>query len=108
MTGCGNSSLSWQALKTNILCGDFIEACYPSMNRSRLINASAYLAAGLSTEIIAYKRILSSAYFPLPLSILVSNDRVGMTVASLVAFTISLVGTLVSNKLDAMRKRKED
>ena len=28
--GGGQASLSWQALKTNLLCGDFIEAAYPS------------------------------------------------------------------------------
>lgn len=108
ITRSGNSSLSWQALKTNILCGDFIEACYPFMERSRVINTAAYLAAGISTEIIVCQRLLSSAYFPLPLSILISNDRFGMSVASSVAFGISLIGTLVSNKLDAIRKRKGD
>eukprot|EP00956_Cyclotella_meneghiniana_P006992 scaffold9402_cov77-Cyclotella_meneghiniana.AAC.7 len=33
--GSGHRSLSWRALKTNILCGDFIEACYPYMDKSR-------------------------------------------------------------------------
>jgi hypothetical protein len=109
-----NTSLSWQALKTNILCGDFIEACYPSMEKSRLINVAAYLAAGISTEVIVSRRLLSSAYMPLPLSILMSNDRWGMIAASSIAFGISLVGTIIANKLDAItntmkrdEKRKE-
>jgi hypothetical protein len=103
----GNSSLSWQALKTNILCGDFIEACYSSMERSNVINATAYLAAGISTEIIVCQRLLSSAYFPLPLSILISNDRQGMVAASSIAFGICLIGTLISNKLEIDKEDKE-
>ena len=110
----GNTSLSWQALKTNILCGDFIEACYPSMEKSRVINVAAYLAAGISTEVIVRQRLLSSAYMPLPLSILMSNDRWGMIAALSIAFAISLVGTIIANKVDAItntmkrdEKRKE-
>lgn len=102
-----NTSLLWQALKTNILCGDFIEACYPSMEKSRLINAFAYLAAGASTEIIVRQRLLSSAYMPLPLSILVSNDRRGMIVASSIAFGVSFVGTLTANMIDSLTTSKK-
>jgi hypothetical protein len=103
----GNTSISWQALKTNILCGDFIEACYPSMEKSKLINVAAYLAAGISTEIIVRERLLSSAYMPLPLSILISNNRLGMFAASSIAFGISLVGTLVANTLDSVTKKRD-
>mmetsp|Transcript_11252 Transcript_11252/g.16122 ORF Transcript_11252/g.16122 Transcript_11252/m.16122 type:complete len:159 (+) Transcript_11252:136-612(+) len=102
----GNTSLSWQALKTNVLCGDFIEACYPSMERSRLINIAAYLAAGASTEVIVRRRLLSSAYMPLPISILISNDRRGMIAASSIAFGISFVGTIMANQLDLMTKKR--
>lgn len=104
----GNTSLSWQALKTNILCGDFIEACYPSMEKSRLINFAAYLAAGISTEIIVCRRLLSSAYMPLPLSILISKDRWGMSVASSIAFGISFVGTIMANMTDSITKKSDD
>lgn len=99
--GGGHASLSFQALKTNLLCGDFIEAAYPSMERSRIINGSAYIAAGLSTEIILNRRVLSSAYLPLPLAIWISNDRWGMGAACLVAFVVSCFGTLASNILSS-------
>ena len=102
----GTTSLSWQALKTNILCGDFIEACYPSMEKSRLINAAAYLAAGASTEVIVRRRVLSSAYMPLPLTVLISNDRWGMIAASSIAFSISFVGTIIANQLESMTKKR--
>ena len=103
----GNKSLSWQALKTNILCGDFIEACYPSMEKSRLVNAFAYLAAGTSTEIIVRQRVLSSAYVPLPISVLISNDRWGMIAASSVSFGISFVGSLIANQINSVTMDKK-
>ena len=102
-SGGGHASLSWRAFKTNLLCGDFIEAAYPYMERSKMINGSAYLAAGLSTEIILQRRVLSTAYLPLPLAIWVSNDRWGMGIASSVAFVVSFFGTLASNIIDRWR-----
>eukprot|EP00569_Conticribra_weissflogii_P008840 CAMPEP_0171366170 /NCGR_PEP_ID=MMETSP0879-20121228/5193_1 /TAXON_ID=67004 /ORGANISM="Thalassiosira weissflogii, Strain CCMP1336" /LENGTH=717 /DNA_ID=CAMNT_0011873907 /DNA_START=31 /DNA_END=2180 /DNA_ORIENTATION=+ len=76
--GGGRESLSRQALKTNLFCGDFIEAAYPYMEKSKIINGSSYLAAGLSSEILLQRRVLSTAYLPLPLAIWISNDRLGM------------------------------
>ncbi|KAL7535923.1 hypothetical protein ACHAXR_006812 [Thalassiosira sp. AJA248-18] len=103
-SGGGHASLSIQALKTNLLCGDFIEACYPSMERSKIINGSAYLAAGLSTEIILQRRVLSTAYLPLPLAIFISNDSWGMSIACLVAFVVAFSGTLAFNVIDTCRR----
>ena len=93
----GHALLSWRALKTNIFCGDFIEAAYPSMEQSWIINVSAYVAAGTSTEILIHQRVFSSAYLPLPVAIWISNDRLNMSIACLVAFFISLSGTIASN-----------
>merc|ERR1711862_502369 len=93
----GNVSLSWQALKTNLCCGDFIEAAYPYMEKSRVIRISAYFAAGISSEIILQRRVYGMAYFPLPLAIWISNDCIGMTAACLAAYIISLTGTIIAN-----------
>ena len=108
--GDGQASLARQALKTNLLCGDFIvsgshvssgsppkrrdltilspsgtasgqEAAYPSMERSRLVNISSYIAAGIASEILFQRRVYSSAYFPLPLAIWISKDRFGMAIS---------------------------
>mmetsp|Transcript_41552 Transcript_41552/g.75958 ORF Transcript_41552/g.75958 Transcript_41552/m.75958 type:complete len:483 (-) Transcript_41552:10-1458(-) len=100
----GMASLSWQALRTNVLCGDFIEAAYPSMERSTIINGSAYVAAGLSTEILLQRRVLSTAYLPLPMAVWISNDRWGMGIACSVAFVVSLFGTLFSNAISIRRR----
>ena len=93
----GHALLSWRALKTNLFCGDFIEAAYPSMEQSWIINASAYVAAGISTEILLHQPVLCSAYLPLPVAVWISNDRLSMSIACLVAFSISLSGTIASN-----------
>ena len=97
--GSGQASLAWQALKTNLFCGDFIEAAYPSMERSKLINRSAYVAAGMSTEILLKRRVLSTAYLPLPLAIWISNNRLFMGIACFIAFAVSFMGTIISNTI---------
>jgi len=95
--GSGHTSLSWQALKTNIFCGDFIEAAYPSMERSSIINVSAYIAGGLSTEVLMKRSVLSTAYLPLPIAIWISNDRIGMGLACMIAYIVSFCGTIIAN-----------
>lgn len=102
--GGGMSSLSWRALRTNVLCGDFIEAAYPSMERSRIVNGSAYVAAGLSTEILLRRRVLSTAYLPVFAAIWISNDRWGMGVACSVAFLVSFGGTIAANAIDIVKR----
>jgi len=97
--GSGHASLSWQALKTNIFCGDFIEAAYPSMERSSVINVSAYVAAGLSTEVLMKRSVLSTAYLPLPIAIWISNDRIGMGLACMIAYVVSFCGTIIANAI---------
>lgn len=102
--GAGHKLLSWQALKTNLLCGDFIEAAYPYMKSSKLINVSAYMAAGVSSELLMKRRILATAYLPLPLVIWLSNDRIGACIICTIAFVICLAGTLLSNLSIALTK----
>lgn len=97
--GSGHASLSWQALKTNIFCGDFIEAAYPSMERSSVINVSSYIAGGLSTEVLMKRSVLSTAYIPLPIAIWISNDRIGMGLACTIAYVVSFCGTIIANAI---------
>jgi hypothetical protein len=40
-------SLAKRGITINLLCGDFIEACYPHMERYRLVNLSGYAASSL-------------------------------------------------------------
>lgn len=72
-------SLSKRAMYINLLCGDFVEACYPFMDKHRLINFGCYLGSGMSSAFLVMVEDedipLSSAYLPLPLSIWLSGSR---------------------------------
>ena len=102
-------SLCKRAVRINLLYGDFIEAAYPFMEESRLVNVAGYLASGLSTEILARnpEDILSLAYLPLPVCILLANDWHRMALASFVAFGVSFVGTAINNFLFDRKKSKQ-
>lgn len=103
-------SLCKRAVRINLLYGDFIEAAYPFMEESRLVNAAGYLASGISTEFLARnpRDILSLAYLPLPVSILLANDWHRMALASFIAFGVSFAGTAINNVLfDRSKKTKQ-
>ena len=88
------SSLYQRGLYTNILCGDFIEVCYPLMNQNTIVNVGGYVASACSVSILT-ENCKSSAYVPLPLSIWLADDMQRMTIAACVAFSISFVFTII-------------
>jgi len=105
-----DASLCQRGLRTNILYGDYVEACYPFMEQSTITNAGGYLASGLSSAwLVASKDPTlpkSLAYLPFPLSIaLARHEWQRMLVASSIAFTVSFVAAFAS-PLVASRKRK--
>jgi hypothetical protein len=98
----------------NVLFGDFVEACYPFMDRSKIINISGYVASALSCaylvfelheidnadEMISMKEIRtvpkSFAYVPFPIAIALSGHLwLKMLTASGMAFGIPFMGTLL-------------
>ena len=85
-----------RGLRTNLLCGDFIEVAYPYMEESILINIGGYLASGLSTAMLS-DTSKSSAYLPLPLSLWLADDWKEMALASCIAFGVSFLFTLLSS-----------
>jgi len=96
----GDAALSKRGLYINLLCGDFIEAAYPFMERSKIVNFFSYLACGASTEILYSKdptEVLSSAYVPFWMSIWLANDWKRMGTACVVAFGISFIGSIIGN-----------
>jgi len=91
-------SLCQRAVRINLLYGDFVEACYPFMERHPWINAGCYLGSGLSTVVLvqgAKELPLSLAYLPLPVSIWLAGHN--MFVASAVAFLIPFVSTVLNH-----------
>lgn len=94
-------SLCKRAVRINLLYGDFIEAAYPFMEQSKIVNAVGYLASGMSTQVLARKPedILSSAYLPLPVSIWLAKDWQRMALASFIAFGVSFAGAALNSIL---------
>ena len=91
------ASASARAVRINLLCGDYVEACYPYLDRSRLAHASAFAGAALAGSIIVGAGARSSAYLPLPIAVAVAADRwMAMAAACVVAFLVPLAGTLLA------------
>ena len=99
-------SLAKRGMTINLLCGDFIEACYPHMERYRLVDLSSYLASSVSAMIISGS-CKSSAYLPFPIAIWLADDRKAFLTASIVAFVIPFIGTIM-NYFIFVRKSKMD
>ena len=102
-------AISKRGVKINLLCGDFIEAAYPFMERSVIVNGFAYLAGGLSTEILYSQRpedALSSAYLPFGLCIVLAKDMERMTLACGVAFVTSFIGAVIGHFVSWSRTPK--
>jgi len=92
-------TITRRGLKINLFCGDFIEVAYPYMERSAIVNLSAYIASGVATEILYSSdplQVMSSAYFPFPVSIFLAQDCFRISLAMLSAFMISFLGMLLS------------
>lgn len=91
-------ALCKRAVRFNLLFGDFVEACYPFMERHAFINVGSYIASALSSYILVTypgSVILPNqvpttlAYLPLPASIcLAGNGWQPMLLASVIAFGI--------------------
>ena len=99
-------SLAKRGFTINIFYGDFIEACYPHMERHRLVNLSGYVASSLSAMMLT-GGCRSSAYLPFPIAIWLADDRKTLLTASLIAFLIPFIGTVL-NFLFFDRDKKKD
>ena len=99
-------SLAKRGIAINLLCGDFIEACYPHMEGYYLVNISGYVASSLSAAILTGS-CRSSAYLPFPIAIWLADDRKTLLIASAIAFFIPFIATVV-NYFVFLRNRKSD
>lgn len=96
-------ALPKRALRINLICGDFIEVAYPYMSKSKIVNIAGYLASGISTAILYSKQpsnVMSSAYLPMPLSLILADDWLRLGLAMMSAFLIALMGMICSNLTD--------
>ncbi|OEU09574.1 hypothetical protein FRACYDRAFT_228753 [Fragilariopsis cylindrus CCMP1102] len=99
-------SLARRGIATNLLCGDFIEVCYPHMEQHYLVNISGYVASSVSVAVLT-GGCRSSAYMPFPVAIWLANDQKQFLIASTIAFLIPFIAT-ISNYYFFVRKRKTD
>ena len=90
----------------NVLFGDYIEACFPFLDRDPTLNFSAYLASAWSGAIAASAGARGSAYLPAPLAILLSNSPSALALASCIAFTVPFLTGVMSNAY--RQKRMKD
>lgn len=106
--------LGWKGLSSNLLFGDFVEACYPyTLSNPPLLSCIRFACALAGAILTCDGYVLATAYLPLPVSLMLSNGLLwrGSTVSSiggtvtttptgilgsacLVAFSISFFATL--------------
>ena len=87
--------LAKRAITINLLCGDFIEACYPHMEANILVNFGCYLASSLSAAVLS-GNCKSSAYLPFPVAIWLADDTKTLIIASCLAFVIPFLSTILN------------
>ena len=89
----------------NFWLGDYVEACYPYMERSAAVRAAAYLGAAAAGAVIVHGcpsalsadgrsggPVRSSAYLPLPVAVVVSDEPRGMLLACALAIGVPYLG----------------
>ena len=94
-SGDHHNSLAKRGFTINLFCGDFIEACYPFMERHPAVSISGYVASALSATLLT-SDCKSSAYLPVPISLWLADDIHRLLLASAVAVGIPFIVT-VSN-----------
>ena len=96
-------STGWTAASINLLFGDYVEACYPYMERRFPIRLGAYAGAiAAGALIVASGPSRSSAYLPLPLAVAIAEAPSAMLGACLVAFLVPFVATVATLNCDAL------
>jgi hypothetical protein len=87
--------LAKRGMATNLLCGDFVEACYPYMKQSLIVSMGAYLASSVSAGVLNGS-CKSSAYLPFPVSLWLADDWKTLLLASSIAFIVPFLATVLN------------
>lgn len=111
----GDITLCKRGLATNLICGDFIEVCYPYTEQSQLINAGAYLASGASTAWLVLEANHSDstprslAYLPVVVSIALANKQwLRMTGACVIAMGVPFLVSMIQFLAFSRKSSKGD
>lgn len=100
-TDAADAALARRGLLINLLCGDYVEACYPFLERDPTLDAATYVASAVAGALAAGSQ--SSAYLPLPIAIVLADESAAFALAALVAFFLPFLVGAASN---LYRKRK--
>ena len=104
--------LGWRGLFSNIFMGDFVEACYPYTLSSPLMLTAIRVSCAMAGAVLAYGGFVrSTAYLPLPVSLLLADsgwmsggaqgsiithpEVIILGTASLIAFIVPLLVSIV-------------
>ena len=98
LVGDHHQSLAKRGFAINLLCGDFIEACYPFLERHPAVSISGYVASTLSATVLT-SDCKSSAYLPAPVSLWLADDIHRLLLASAVAMGIPFIATVTNHWL---------
>jgi hypothetical protein len=99
------SRLAIRGLTFNLLCGDFIEACYPYMKEHVGVSMSGYLASAISVGLLN-SDCKSSAYLPFPVAVWLADDWRTLLVASIFAFVVPFMVTVLTEVRIIFQKSK--
>jgi len=92
-------ALAKRGLAINLGFGDYIEACFPFLERDRFLNAAVYVASASSGAIATCAGARSTAYVAAPLAVVLSDSPKALTIAGTVAFTVPFVVGVLSNMM---------
>lgn len=96
-TADAERALARRGVRINLLYGDYIEACFPFLERDRALDLAVYVASAAAGAIVALSGARSSAYLPLPLAIALGSPPEALTLAALVAFALPFLAGVLCN-----------
>lgn len=96
----------------NLLFGTFVEAAYPFMFSSKKVFGGTILSATLAGALVGILNVHTTAYVPVFMAPLMSNDKLIQTIVVMVsAFVLACVFTLLANigsKKDGPKREKTE
>jgi hypothetical protein len=102
---------SLRGLYINAFFGDYIEACYPLLERDWAVNVAAHIGSAIAGAILASGEggwVTGTAYVPIFFCPLLSNSPLVMAQAIFAAGVIPFMVCLARNKLSHWKTRNDE
>ncbi|GAB5357593.1 hypothetical protein AAMO2058_000387600 [Amorphochlora amoebiformis] len=85
----------------NLNWGDYIEAAYPYMEKSRVVMLGGYLGGGLGGAAAALYQAKGTAYVPFWILLILGENRWGCLVSMAISFTVPFFTTVTNNLINS-------